>query len=87
MKPAKPRLNSQFDFIDPDSNYPDPTDEDLESPLFEAVWEAIKMWDISRDPGRTGYSGATGSDVMYILEAIRKEIEKNYSWRKTINPL
>lgn len=50
----------------------EPTNEDLNDPMFEAVWKAIKKWDISREPseGRM-YSGATGTDVMTILEAIR----------------
>ena len=37
---------------------------------FNAVWEAIKKWDISRDPQWSGYAGATGDDVCTILEAI-----------------
>ena len=44
--------------------------KDLNSPVFEAVWQAIKEWDIQREQGR-GYAGATGTDVMTILEAIR----------------
>lgn len=48
----------------------EPTEKDLESPLFEAVWQAIKGWDIEREPG-IGYAGATGTDVMTILNAIK----------------
>jgi hypothetical protein len=57
--------------------YPYPTPEMLESPEFEAVWQAIKKWDICRDPTfyiergeRTLYHGATGSDVRHILDAL-----------------
>jgi len=36
---------------------------------FNAVWKAIKKWDIQRTPGE-GYAGATGDDVCTILEAL-----------------
>ncbi len=55
------------------TDYPDPTEEDLQDPVFEAVWQAIKGWDLSREPGSKGdrlYAGATGNDVMHILKAI-----------------
>ena len=39
-----------------------PTSKDLTSPEFEAAWNAIKGWDIERNPG-AGYAGATGTDV------------------------
>ena len=50
----------------------EPTQHDLESPEFKAVWEAIKNWDLDRGDteGRTNYAGATGTDVMAILNAI-----------------
>ncbi len=55
-----------------DPLYPDPTTSDLASPEFEAVWQAVKGWDISRYPAECGsYSGATGNDVMRILGALR----------------
>lgn len=47
-----------------------PTDADLNSGEFNAIWNAIKKWDISRYPG-CGYAGANGSDVMEILRALR----------------
>ena len=47
----------------------DPTEEDLERPVFEAIWQAIKKWDIERDYG-LGRAGATGTDVKTILIAI-----------------
>lgn len=53
----------------------DPTEEDLRSPEFQAIWLAIKDWDISRgDESSTGnrlYAGATGTDVMTIINAVR----------------
>lgn len=51
----------------------EPTAADLKDPRFEAVWQAIKRWDLCRDYpeiGRPMYSGATGTDVMTILEAL-----------------
>lgn len=50
--------------------YPDPTEEQLRSPRFEAIWQAIKGWDIQRSPDHPGYAGATGNDVMHILNAL-----------------
>src|SRR3990167_9003538 len=47
-----------------------PTSADLISPEFNAVWNAIKKWDIEREEG-LGYAGATGTDVMIILNALR----------------
>lgn len=50
---------------------PDPTEVDLADPEFERVWQAIKGWDISTDSEHRWYSGATGNDVMTILNALR----------------
>ena len=47
----------------------DPTQEELKSPRFNAVWEAIKKWDLKREHA-AGYAGATGTDVCTILDAI-----------------
>jgi hypothetical protein len=57
------------------NSYPDPTEADLQDPDFEAVWDAIKGWDLSRylehPSGLRSYSGATGNDVMHILLALK----------------
>lgn len=53
----------------------DPNKQELKSPLFNAIWEAIKYWDISRT-GNGMYAGATGTDVCTILDAIKPELEK-----------
>lgn len=50
----------------------DPTEADLQDPEFEAIWDAIKGWDITR-PGSELTGGATGTDVMTILNALRSE--------------
>lgn len=52
----------------------DPTEEDIYTPEFDAVWKAIKDWDIGKKPDDVHdyiYAGATGTDVMTILNAIR----------------
>lgn len=38
---------------------------------FNAVWDAIKGWDLRREPDM-GYAGATGDDVCTILEALER---------------
>lgn len=57
--------------------WPDPTKEQLVTPLFNAIWEVIKKWDIGlpQDIDETGhqlYSGATGNHVVAIMQAIEK---------------
>lgn len=49
--------------------WPDPTPEMLATPEFEAVWRAIKSWDIGT-PHYNGYCGATGNHVRAILDAL-----------------
>lgn len=52
----------------------EPTIEDQSDPLFNAIWNVIKKWDIS--PNNDGiYSGATGTDVMAILVPLRAALE------------
>jgi hypothetical protein len=40
------------------------------SPEFNAVWDVIKKWDIQRTP-ESGYSHATGDEVVAILDALK----------------
>jgi hypothetical protein len=51
-------------------NMPDPTEEQLASPEFEAVWQAIKSWDVRVPEFYDGYCGANGSHVVLILNAL-----------------
>lgn len=53
----------------------EPTEEDLASPEFNAIWEVIKPWDIERKYG-DGYAEANGTDVMTILSAVRPVIRE-----------
>lgn len=45
----------------------DQTDE-----YFDAVWDAIKKWDINVPDSYSGYQSATGNHVQVILDAINK---------------
>lgn len=42
----------------------------LATPEFEAVWQAIKEWDINVPAAYEGYCGATGNHVRAILDAL-----------------
>lgn len=52
-----------------------PTEEDIYRQEFNAIWQAIKDWNIGRpseeNKGEQLYSHATGTDVMTILNALR----------------
>ena len=50
---------------------PSPTNADLTDPVFEAIWQATKTWDINAPEYYVGYCGMNGSHVMLILNAIR----------------
>lgn len=52
------------------NNYSDPTDQDLEDPRFERIWQEIKSWDINVPEEYEGYCGATGNHVIAILRAL-----------------
>lgn len=53
--------------------YRNPTEEERNSPEFNAVWDLIKTWDINI-PEIDGnlYSGATGNHVIAILNALEE---------------
>lgn len=53
-------------------HWPDPTPEMLEDPKFNAIWSAIKTWDINVPEAYGGYCGATGNHVRAILDALPK---------------
>lgn len=43
-----------------------PTPQDLESPIFEALWSVMKFHDVKLGGGL--YSGATGNDVVIVMD-------------------
>lgn len=57
----------------------DPTPQILNDPLFDAVWERIKGWDINVPGIYTGYTGATGNHVRAILDAVRAAVPAAYA--------
>lgn len=62
---------------------PNPTDADLTDPLFEAIWQVTKRWDVNVPSHYVGYCGMNGSHVMLILNAIRsaREPPPGHWWR------
>jgi|GEM_PF-3267828 len=50
---------------------PNPTEADMASQEFEAIWHLIKSWDVSVPSHYSGYCGANGSHVKMILDALR----------------
>ena len=57
-------------------SYRDPSPEDLKRPEFEAIWQAIKHWDINVPDKYRGYCGATGNHVMAILDAVESRVKE-----------
>jgi hypothetical protein len=52
---------------------PNPTPKMLnDDPIFDAIWEVIKEWDINVPEYYAGYMGGTGSHVTLIYDAIMK---------------
>lgn len=54
----------------PTKPWRDPTENEVESAWFNAIWEVIKEWDIHVPGAYHGYCGATGNHVAAILDAI-----------------
>ena len=50
----------------------DPTPEMLKDPMFDAIWNVLRTWDISVPEAYDGYCGATGNHVRAILDAVNK---------------
>lgn len=49
---------------------PSPSQEEMDSPEFNAIWEVIKTWDI-KVPYTGGYCGGNGSHVKLLLDALK----------------
>src|SRR5260221_3085322 len=62
---------------------PNPTSEQLNDPLFTAIWEVIKTWDINVPEYYEGYCGATGSHVALILNALNARREMGNEHQET----
>ena len=53
-------------------NYQDPTEEIRNDPLWLAIWNEMKTWDINVPTEYVGYMGATGNHVTAIYLAIKQ---------------
>jgi hypothetical protein len=62
---------AEIEALSPFRAMPDPTEQDLADPMFEAIWQVIKTWDVSVPECYVGYTGAMGNHVMLILEKVR----------------
>lgn len=62
------------DFDEVLAGMPAITEEEISSPLFEALWMEIKTWDVAIPHRYRGYCGANGSHVKLLLEAIEPHI-------------
>ncbi|HXI40046.1 MAG TPA: hypothetical protein VNH83_08710 [Bryobacteraceae bacterium] len=49
----------------------DPEPNMYDDPRAEAIWQAIKSWDINVPSAYEGYCGATGNHVKAIMDALR----------------
>jgi hypothetical protein len=49
---------------------PNPSLDNLKDPLFNAIWETIKTWDINVPLYYNGYCSANGSHAKLIFDAI-----------------
>lgn len=50
---------------------PNPTDDDLNDPVFNAIFDVIKSWDVNSPQHYHGYCSANGSHAKLILDALR----------------
>lgn len=57
--------------------YRNPLPSELNSPVFNAVWDVIKSWDINVPSEYEGYCGATGNHVAAIIDALKLVEEQN----------
>lgn len=51
---------------------PNPSDEEIASPLFNAIWAVVKSWDVNAPEYYDGYCGMNGSHVKLIIDAINR---------------
>lgn len=56
---------------------PNPTEQELNSPEFNAIWEVIQDWDVNVPEYYEGYCGANGSHVKLILDRLKQNQTKS----------
>ena len=67
--------------------YRDPLPSELDSPVFTAIWDVIKSWDINVPNEYVGYCSATGNHVAAILDALKLVDYQNTSTNKPSAPV
>lgn len=72
LLPDNPRRLPDQDQMCQIAAWSDPPSELLNDPTFEAIWQAIKTWDINVPAAYGGYCGATGNHVYAIHRALAR---------------
>ena len=53
-----------------------PHPRNTDSPVFNAIWNCIKTWDINVPGYYMGYMGATGNHVQMIYDAVKQMLRE-----------
>lgn len=56
---------------------PNPTSEDLESELFNTLWQTMKKWDINVPEYYSGYMSCNGSHIKILLDVLKPVIRND----------
>lgn len=54
--------------------WPDPTPAMLRDPIFNAIWNEVKAWDVAVPGAYQGYIGGTGNHARAIYDAVRAAV-------------
>lgn len=57
-------------------NYSDPKPYMFDDPVWNAIWQEMRGWDINVPDEYTGYTGVTGNHVTAIYLAVTTVLEK-----------
>ncbi len=71
VNPVYGSFNAPFNVF---PSKPSPTPQEMESELFNAIWECVKTWDIKIPKYDDGYMSANGSHVKILMDAIAPTI-------------
>lgn len=69
--PAEGRLCDRCKRDAEQAAWPDPTPEMLTNPVFNAIWNVIKSWDVAVPNAYAGATGPSGNHVRAIFDAIQ----------------
>lgn len=56
---------------------PQPTEEDMKSPLFRGIWNAINGWTVHVPKTGQPYISANAQHAMHILNMVREEVKRS----------